>query len=120
VLTFHGNILRLELSSLNKLRELFGERCLGGNGVGGNYLDAAEPSSVGGGLIAIQYLYVSFSVRAFSLQTQLIRSIQNRLLFIHHTNSPHRAYLRTYSTALAVFQVYLEGYGLADNGFRAV
>jgi len=62
----------------------------------------------------------SLSIRAFTYQTQLIRSVKNRLLFIYHINSLHRAYLRTYSTAFAVFQVYLEGHGLTDNGLRAI
>jgi len=120
VLTLYSNIFGLEFSAFYKFRELFGEWCLGGNGVGGNYLDTAEPSPVCGGLIAIQYLYISLSVRAFSFQTQLIRSVQNRLLFIYHSDSLHRAYLRAYAAALAVFQINPEGYGLADDGLGAI
>jgi hypothetical protein len=41
--------------------------------------------------------------------------MQTQSLFTHHAYGVRRTYLRAYSTALAVFHIYLDGYGSTDN-----
>jgi len=42
------------------------------------------------------------------------------LIFVCHGYSLCRAYLPAYSASFAIFQVYLDRYGFADDSFRAI
>ena len=106
-----GDVFSLEVASLHKFRKCFGNRRLWRNGVGGNNLDTAEFGSLSGSLITVQQSNIGFVGSFYQRRT---------LSSLHHGYSLYRAHLTAYSAALAVVHIYLNGYGLLDDGIRAV
>jgi hypothetical protein len=106
-----GDVFSLEVASFHKFRKCFGNRCLWSDRIGSNNLDTAEFSSLGGSLITVQQSNIGFVGSLYQRQT---------LSALHHGDSLDRAYLTAYSAALAIVHIYLDRYGLLDNGIRAV
>jgi hypothetical protein len=75
---------------------------------------------MGRSMIAIQYPRVSFLDHLFVHQYHSARLNETKSLFMCHGYSVCRTYLRAYSTAFAVLQIYLDRYGLTNNSIRAI
>jgi hypothetical protein len=71
VFALDGDVFSFEVASLHKFREFFGKWCLWCDGVGSNYLNTAEFSSLSGSLIAIQQSNIGFVDSLYQIQTFL-------------------------------------------------
>jgi hypothetical protein len=71
-------------------------------------------------MIAIQHPGATFFPHPFVHQYHLLRLIETGLLFTYHGYSVRRTYLRAYSAALAIFHIYLDGYGSANNSIWTI
>jgi hypothetical protein len=120
VLTLDGNVLGIEFPSFDKFGELFSDRCLGCNRIGSDYLNPAEFYPLGRSTIAIEYPDAGFSGHLFVHQYHSTRLIETESLFIYHGYSMCWTYLRAYSTAFAVFHIYLDGYGFTNNSIWTI
>jgi hypothetical protein len=66
-------------------------------------------------MIAIEHPDAGFSGYLFVHQYHSTRLIGTEFLFIYHGYSMGWTYLRAYSTAFAVFHIYLDGYSSAND-----
>jgi len=71
VLAFDRYIFGFKLPSLHELRQCFGEGCLGGDGIGGDYLDTGQLGTPRRCLVAVQYLNISFIIYFSQKRTPL-------------------------------------------------
>jgi len=120
VLTLDGNVLGIEFPSFDKLRQFLGNRRLGRNGIGSDHLGPAESYPFGRSVIAVEHQGAGFSGCLLGHKRHSARLIGAESFFIHHGYGVGGTDLCTYSTAFAVFHIYLDGLGFTNNGIWTI
>jgi hypothetical protein len=71
-------------------------------------------------MIAVQYPGAAFLGHLLVHRHRLLRLLRTKSWLMHHGYGVCRTHLRAYSTAFAVFHIYPDGYGFANDGIRAI